>query len=227
MIPTEIRLYCFEGGSSGDWQVHWVYDTDQRKWFTVSLNGLFEASDDDDFDHDELQNRVVAKILDIFKSRVDELSLDIMGLDVDKLGEVSLLKHPWVDQNRGTYYPALEEYELPESLTKTVLRSEMIELDRLSSHVDMVSYSGIAKAAFKYFHMYNGFGGWQEINLHTRLPAHPNILPIDHLVLEEVSGSRVVGFTTPFVAGGDLATRSTPRVKLRWLKQLIQVPPLL
>ncbi|KAK4242246.1 hypothetical protein C8A03DRAFT_11518, partial [Achaetomium macrosporum] len=107
---------------------------------------------------------------------------------------------------------------------RTIRRSEITELDRLCVHVDLVSYAGMEKGVFKYSHQWKGFGPkWQEIHIHARLPHHPNILPIDRLVLDEVSGTRVVGFTMPFIDGGDLAARKDRPFKFKYLKLLLQV----
>jgi serine/threonine protein kinase len=43
---------------------------------------------------------------------------------------------------------------------------------------------------------------------------------LDRIILDEVTGSKVVGFTTRFVSGGTL-DRSRPRFKLKWLQQLM------
>ncbi|KAJ5969084.1 hypothetical protein N7501_005332 [Penicillium viridicatum] len=43
---------------------------------------------------------------------------------------------------------------------------------------------------------------WDELNIPTSLPPHPNIVPFDRVVLEEES--RVIGFTTKYIPGGTL-----------------------
>jgi serine/threonine protein kinase len=43
---------------------------------------------------------------------------------------------------------------------------------------------------------------------------------LDRVILDEVTGSKVVGFTTRFVSGGTL-DKSRPRFKLKWLRQLM------
>jgi hypothetical protein len=55
-----------------------------------------------------------------------------------------------------------------------------------------------------------------------RLPPHPNIVPLDRLVLDVPHGS-VVGFTTPYVPGGTLDTDNSRTFKLKWLQQLTRV----
>ncbi|EFY91395.1 hypothetical protein MAC_02558 [Metarhizium acridum CQMa 102] len=60
---------------------------------------------------------------------------------------------------------------------------------------------------------------WHEMNLWMRLPQHPNIVPFDRLVLDEVNG-RVVGFTTLYIPGGTLSKNKSRKFKLKWLRQL-------
>ena len=55
-----------------------------------------------------------------------------------------------------------------------------------------------------------------------RLPPHPNIVPLDKLVLDKSQG-RIVGFTTPYIHGGTLHTDNSRIFKLKWLRQLTQV----
>ncbi|KAG8418349.1 hypothetical protein J3458_005770 [Metarhizium acridum] len=57
------------------------------------------------------------------------------------------------------------------------------------------------------------------MNLWMRLPQHPNIVPLDRLVLDEVNG-RVVGFTTLYIPGGTLSKNKSRTFKLKWLRQL-------
>lgn len=111
---------------------------------------------------------------------------------------------------------------------ETVLRSELRELDRLGPNVDLVSYQS-RKAVFKYY-FHPQFVGkrWDEMNLWMRLSAHPNIVPFDRIVVEQLAGSQdqIVGFTTLHIAGGTLdAIEENPgdrrAFKLKWLLQLM------
>lgn len=71
---------------------------------------------------------------------------------------------------------------------------------------------------------------WDEMNLWMRLSAHPNIVPFDRIVAEELDGSqdRIVGFTTLHITGGTLdAIDENPgdqrAFKLKWLLQLLNL----
>jgi serine/threonine protein kinase len=70
---------------------------------------------------------------------------------------------------------------------------------------------------WQYAHM-----SWKEMSLWMRLPRHPNIVPFDRVVVDELEG-RVVGFTSSYVPGGNLEQNKSRVFKLKWLQQLIQV----
>jgi hypothetical protein len=181
---------------------------------------------------EEVREEEWAKMTEKAQALVEEhidgvVADDIVGIDVDDSGSLAFVTAPelkYGDHNKSTYYPLLAEYQLPSDSVRTVLRSEITELDRLSVHVDLVSYPGVEKGVFKYSHHYKGYGAmWQEIHIHARLGKHPHILPLECLVLDEVNGTRVVGFTTPLIAGTDLDTNKDRLFKLKHLKQLMQV----
>ncbi len=90
-----------------------------------------------------------------------------MGINVDGSGKVSFTADPECDVNSlATYYPTLAEYQLPAGSVNTILRSEITELDRMSTQLDLVSYAGLERGAFKYSMNWRGFGSmWQEIHI--------------------------------------------------------------
>lgn len=110
---------------------------------------------------------------------------------------------------------------------ETVLRSELRELDRLGPNVDLVSHQN-QQAVFKYyFHLQFLDRRWDEMNLWMRLSGHPNIVPFDRVVVEQLHGSQdhIVGFTTLHISGGTLdAIEENPgdcrTFKFKWLLQL-------
>ncbi|CRG92780.1 hypothetical protein PISL3812_09847 [Talaromyces islandicus] len=63
---------------------------------------------------------------------------------------------------------------------------------------------------------------WDEMNALKSLPPHPNILPLDRIVLEDVE-SRVVGFTTKFIPGGTLGDNLAVPLRFEWIQQLTQL----
>jgi len=55
-----------------------------------------------------------------------------------------------------------------------------------------------------------------------RLPRHPNIVPFDRIVVDELEG-RVVGFTNNYIPGSNLEENTSRVFRLKWLQQLIKV----
>ena len=105
----------------------------------------------------------------------------------------------------------------------TIYRSQLQELDRLGPGVDLCSYND-QEVVFKF----NPLSmprrlemSWKEMNLLSQLPPHPNIVPLDRIVLEDKE-SRVIGFTTKYIPGGTLQISKRP-FRFEWLKQLTQL----
>ncbi len=111
---------------------------------------------------------------------------------------------------------------------RSLLRSDLVEVARLGL-VDKVAYrdspSGEERTfIFKYSPLTQDDFFWSELQVNMRLPAHPHIVPLDRLVLDEIDGTEIVGFTMPFIPGGDVgSTRTSRPFKLEWLKQLMGV----
>lgn len=60
------------------------------------------------------------------------------------------------------------------------------------------------------------------MNLWMRLPKHPQIVPFDKIIVDELEG-RCVGFTTEYIPGGTLEENKSRVFKFKWLTQLIAV----
>ena len=82
---------------------------------------------------------------------------------------------------------------------------------------------------FKYYTNHKNINVfWHELNCVASIPRHPNIVPFDSLVFDEVDGAyKVVGFTAPFIPGGTVFDNVGRVFKLQYLKQLTEVRPLL
>lgn len=101
----------------------------------------------------------------------------------------------------------------------------------MGPNVDLVSYISpsttgggeTTKAVFKYYFLFQFLHKlWHEMNLWMRLPPHPNIVPLDRLVRDELRG-HVVGFTSRYIPGGTLSENTTRTFKLKGLRQLTGV----
>jgi serine/threonine protein kinase len=63
---------------------------------------------------------------------------------------------------------------------------------------------------------------WHEINCLMRIPRHPNIVPLESLVVDTTNGRDVVvGYTTAFVPGDTVEANVGRVFKLKYLEQLL------
>lgn len=133
-------------------------------------------------------------------------------------------------------YIPLDKYiafdKTPPPRIETILRSQLVELRRFKDCVDVCirdigtdnKLGSKNHVVFKYY--YRGDRArsiWNEVTTLLALPAGlPNVLPIKQLVLDETTNLGVVGFTAPFMAGGDLGRwcKNHP-IKRKWLRQLM------
>lgn len=173
------------------------------------------------------------KATDALAMHRDSLPSNTVAIKVDEAAKLLSFSTAWDDDVRNsTDYIALEEYQLPADVaTKTVLRSELTEVGRIAKIVDLVSYpsslspppssGGNNRLVFKYSTI-SALNVWTEVQILARVPQHPNLVPVDRLVLDEVTGSKVIGFTMRYVAGETL-DKANRLLKLKWLKELLQV----
>ena len=164
----------------------------------------------------------------IFAPLADYLSSEVRAITVDDDGFLTGLSTD--PEEDDTLFVAYIPFAMAESLAgcPTVQYSKLQELDRLGPGVDLSSYedeSGFPRrVAFKFNVLYKQLRlqmAWNELNLLKSLPPHPNLVPFDRVVLEDVE-SRVIGFTTKYISGGTLDNTSVP-FRFEWLQQLTQV----
>lgn len=167
----------------------------------------------------------------------DRLGPKVCKIEVSDASELNYVSSNADDDERlCVHYPPLQELEKP-ARVGLVARSELEEIQRLVPNVDLVSYDADASlhdegkretrdVIFKYyFHTEDLHQRWDELNIWMRLPPHPNIVPFDRLVVEEMHDRQVVvGFTSLYIRGGTLHnTRGKPyrrTFRLKWLLQL-------
>ena len=211
MIDEEWRYFAPGGAiSPGGPSTWYILDWDQRRIIAVTMDEEQESED-------------VA--VGHLKKHIDALGPDIYAIHLSPDDElVSVSTNPEDDETTCVYYPPLQAFSLHDRV-KTVLRSELIELDRLTPNVDLVSYTPDAgvtetKEVFKYYFLVqNLHQRWHEMNLWMRLPPHPNLVPFERLVLDELNG-HVVGFTSLYIPGGTISENMSRPFKLEWLRQL-------
>ncbi|EXV01836.1 protein kinase-like domain protein [Metarhizium robertsii] len=215
MIEEEWRYFAPGGAITPGGPSTWfILDWDQRRIIAVTMD---EEQDSED------------AALTHLKKHIDTLGPEVYAIHVSPDGElVSVSTNPEDDRTMCVYYPPLEAIQRPDHV-KTVLRSHLLELDRLTPNVDLVSYMPCTdateptRAAFKYYFLIQFLHRlWHEMNLWMRLPTHAHIVPFDRLVLDELHG-RVVGFTSLYIPGDTIFENTARAFELKWLRQLTSV----
>ncbi|KAH7324441.1 hypothetical protein B0I35DRAFT_348444 [Stachybotrys elegans] len=214
MIDDDSKFFSLSGsipiGGPSTWHItNW----DQRRVVSVTMDG---EQDDESLAIEHLSRYS------------DQLSSEIHRIYVSQSGEIiSTYTEEKDNQNYCVHYPFLHESSFPAGVL-TVRRDELEELSRLGPDVDLVKYPvcsvhSARKVVFKYYFLWQyAHASWKELNLWMRLPAHPNIVPFDRVVVDELY-DRVVGFTNIYVPGGNLEENDSRIFRLEWLKQLTEV----
>ncbi|KAJ4007542.1 hypothetical protein NW752_010204 [Fusarium irregulare] len=214
MINDEEKYFCLSGdvpiGGPSTWH---VVNWDQRRVISVTMDG---EQDDD------------ALAIENYSRHSEELSPEVYRIYVSETGEI-ITKYidAKYDMNYCIHYPSLGDAALPGGI-QTVRRDELEELERLGPDADLVAYpprrgTYASKVVFKYYFLWQyAKRSWKEMNLWMRLPLHPNIVPFDRAVIDELEG-RVVGFTNIYVPGRNLEENKSRTFKFKWLQQLVKV----
>ncbi|GAB7355869.1 hypothetical protein MBLNU459_g6526t1 [Dothideomycetes sp. NU459] len=220
MIDPEYR-YWVPSRLVNDYQTNAkVHDWDQRRYYTIIGPTKYFPEEDDDL------------VISVLKRHIDELDKDVHTLKVDEEGTlVSTSSDPEQDDSLVFNFPSYMDCP---SLQKcsTILSSSMTELDRLEPGVDLMSYVdelGHKKTVVYKWAMViqRRIQMWSEIHFLQRLPSHPGLLALDRIVLDDQT-NQILGFTTLYVPGSDLASSTRHDVfRLQHLKQLTEVVDLL
>ncbi|KAK2590964.1 hypothetical protein QQS21_011343 [Conoideocrella luteorostrata] len=201
MIDPDDRFFASSGsiypGGPSTWR---IIDWDQRRLVSVTMDEELESED---------------PAFEQLVKHIDDLAPDTYAIHVSSNGDlISTSTDPKDDETRCVYYPPLDSVQHPTD-GQVVSRSSLEEIDRLGPNVDLL--------IFKYYFLFQHLSfAWHEMNLWMRLPKHPNIVPFDSIVVDELQG-RFAGFTTVYIPGGTLEENKTRQFKLRWLRQLINV----
>ncbi|KAK4034309.1 CBL-interacting serine/threonine-protein kinase 16 [Parachaetomium inaequale] len=200
----------FSGWNPDNGHYHVVIDWDQRR--TISVSTLEEK--DEEF------------VFEALEELIDDLPENVVRIAVSN--DFKLLSSSTDvrdDRTAIPFYPSLTDF--PPQLPK-VRRSQLSEIERLGVHADHTTYEPTPRetkhVVFKY---YTNEGNvamfWHEINCTLRIPHHPNIVPFDRLVVDSATAGgaeMVVGFTTPFIAGGTVSDNVSRVFTLEHLEQL-------
>ncbi|KAJ5712397.1 hypothetical protein N7493_008865 [Penicillium malachiteum] len=187
-----------------------LWDWDQLRLIKIKGTSKFFPPEDD------AQTSIFAQYLDYLSPEVREITIDNDGL------LTGIPTDPDVDETEFTaYMPCSLCNHLANS--PTICFSQLREIDRLGPGVDLLSYND-QKVIFKFNplrlpHKLNS--SWREMNIISKLPSHPNLVPFDNLILED-NESRIIGFTTKYIPGGTLSDPNKP-FRFEWLQQLTQL----
>ncbi|KAF5551129.1 kinase [Fusarium phyllophilum] len=215
MIDHESRYFALSGDIPVGGPTTWhIVDWDQRRVVSVTMDG---EQDDESL------------AIEHFSRYSDQLSPAIYRIHLSHTGEIIWTStDPKNDTTCCVHYPSLHDAYLPEGV-QTVQRDKLEELKRLGPDADLVvMYYPFIKltlelAVFKYYFLWQyAQMSWKEMNLWMRLPHHPNIVPFDRVVVNEVEG-RVVRFTSNYIPSRNLEQNKSRVFKLKWLQQLIRV----
>ncbi|ROV91203.1 hypothetical protein VMCG_09352 [Cytospora schulzeri] len=200
-------------------------DWDQRRYISTSVPEEVDVDDGGE----EVEERIIQSLAGI----VDQLDADVNLVNFSIEGDlISTSSDAKDDSAQAPLYCPIDMIPAQYRRGCVVSRADLVEIDRLSQCVDLVSYRSQpgSRAVFKYqFHHNQVLRNWHELNCWMRLSGHPNIVPMDCLVTDyaEVPNHGivevVVGFTSVFVPGMTLQDNPSRVFKLKYLEQLIEV----
>ncbi|KAM7210613.1 hypothetical protein V8F06_014003 [Rhypophila decipiens] len=235
-IPSKLALSDYFCRYSGADIVCSVLDYDSRRWIQVTFKDAATAFGGGPEEILEVFPNSAAAI----RAELDHGPPDLTALIVTLDGQVvSRSTDAAEDPTPGTHYASVDEYQIPtgvlSSSIQIIRRNELVEVERLNPYTDIVVPAcGLTcggqeeRLSFKYYqHRLEAQKVWNAIQIISRTMPHAHRNPISHLVVDETDPSpspRVVGYTQPFVPGGDLLqTMDSRPLKLKWIKQLFNV----
>lgn len=223
---TPLRI----GGST----IWFCVDWDRRRHFSIRVREEFKMNDD--LSGGEVLDRIFRGLSGVVDQLGDDVNLVDFSIDGDFISASSDGRD---DQLKTPLYCPIEMIPEPYRTREYVVsREELVEVDRLSPCVDLVTYKSEpgSRAVFKYeFNAMHVLRNWHELNYWLRLSSdrNRNIVPFDRVVTDgqDVPGHRtnveaVVGFTTVFFPGMTLQDlQKTPSwlFKGKYLDQLLRV----
>jgi hypothetical protein len=214
MIAPSDRFWIAGEQVRGHVHTGQVIDWDQRRWYNIT-GPLTYIPPDGDVD------------IDVLKRYIGQLGRSVQSITVDDNGRlVKVSSDPEDDRTITTHYPRLANAPSLQNCP-LIQHSQLTEEDRLGPTIDLVSYtddSGEKKlAVFKYYMIYQRRSWiWNELHLNKALPRHPNIVPVDRVVISDAE-SRLLGFTTPYIPNGTIGENKDRIFKLAWFQQLLDV----
>ncbi|KAH0368000.1 hypothetical protein KCU65_g4241, partial [Aureobasidium melanogenum] len=194
-----------------------VMDFDQRRHYRIQGPSSFLRLADDE--------REGVDAIEVLKRYMDEIDPAVHTINVDATGAlVSTSSDPEQDPQEAIFYPSLLDAPSLQDC-RMIEMAKLTELDRIMPGVDLVSYKDddgtTKKVVFKntpimqYRHR-----RWREIIMLHSLPAHPNLVPLDRIVVDDTISQHILGFTVPYLPAPSLDKDHTQVFRLSWLHEL-------
>ncbi|KAK3373163.1 hypothetical protein B0T24DRAFT_666477 [Lasiosphaeria ovina] len=130
-----------------------------------------------------MAEKVSAVAVDLVIQHADTMAPNITGLVLNASGRVAsktAANTDGVERPPVSYHSDKTGYYVPLSDWTASAHNDLVEYEHDN---DSGRPRERRRGAFK--HYLDGFWGWQEANMHARMPCNANILPVDRLVLEE------------------------------------------
>jgi hypothetical protein len=168
---------------------------------------------------DTLLNEGEYVAIDILIECVETLGPEIHTVHVANDGT---LRFSSEDPTLAIRYPlCLDD---PNDTNQVLKRSQLEEVDRIVGGVDYVMPTiGLKELVVFKYTMREGWvkNVWDEMHILRGLRGHPSFVSFHRAIIDDVE-PRVVGFTSVFVAGGDLNDNTTPTLPFHfcWLEEL-------
>lgn len=220
MIDPKDRFWVDGGGTNGIHDNVFIMDWDQRRHYSVHGPSQLLMLEDEEIGGEPG--------VEILKRHLDSLDPEVHTIWVDATG--SLVKTSSSlddDPERMICYPS--RLDAP-SLNgcEIIEMPKLQELDRLAQGVDLVNYTAndgtVKTAVFKNIPILQWIDRlWREMQILINLPAHPCLVPLDRIVVDDTSSQQILGFTLPYMPGQSLDKSTDQIFRLEWLHQLISV----
>ncbi|THW11730.1 hypothetical protein D6C98_02143 [Aureobasidium pullulans] len=220
MIDPDYRFWA-DGGMTDylDDEV-FVMDWDQQRHYTISGPSSFLKIEDEEKDG--------CAAIDVLRRYMNQLDPGVHTIRVDAEGSlVSTSSNPEEDPEYAIFYPSLHDAPSLQGCP-TIEKSKLVELDRFGPGVDLASYKDedgiVKKVVFKSAPIMQFRGRrWWEINMLYSLPRHPNLVPLDRIVVDNMTSQHILGLTVPYISAHTIHDNRKQIFKLDWLCQLTSV----
>ncbi|THX67138.1 hypothetical protein D6D05_09961 [Aureobasidium pullulans] len=220
MIDPDYRFWA-DGGMTNylDDEV-FVMDWDQQRHYTISGPSSFLRIEDEEKDG--------CAAIDVLRRYMNQLDPGVHTIRVDAEGSlVSTSSNPEEDPEYAIFYPSLLDAPSLQGYP-TIEMSKLVELDRFGPGVDLASYKDedgiVKKVVFKSAPIMQFRGRrWWEINMLYSLPRHPDLVPLDRIVVDNMTSQHILGLTVPYISAHTIHDDRKQIFKLDWLHQLTSV----